>query len=199
MPSISSLQASGPSHKRSGQPVTLEDGRELRNAFATFATGVAIVTTCFGDEMIGATVSSFNSVSLVPPLVSFSIARTARALEAWNATDRFGVSILARAQSELSSRFARSMADKWSGVEIREANVINVPLIGGALMWFECEVYARYDGGDHIILLGRVLAATRNSEAGTDPLLFHGGTYRHLAPPVGSETIPDNAMWPHGW
>lgn len=177
----------------------VHDPRELRSAFGSFATGVAIVTALHDGERIGATVSSFNSVSLAPPLVSFSIARDARAFHAWEATPTFGVSILSTDQADVSARFARSLGDKWTGVSLQPGCKVDAPLIDGAIMWFECETYGRHDGGDHIILIGRVLAARRNRAANPAPLVFFGGGYRHLAPPRGSEFLLQDAMWPHGW
>lgn len=171
----------------------------MRDAFGRFATGIVIVTTQWGGERIGATVSSFNSVSLSPPLVSFCIARSAHAIDVWENTPSFGISVLARDQAELSTRFARSLSDKWAGVATRPAARVPAPLIDGALMWLECQAYARYDGGDHVILLGRVVAATVNNHVAQEPLLFYGAAYRHLAPKTPQEKIPDNAMWLHGW
>lgn len=186
----------------SGQParaVDVSDGRQLRDAFSRFATGVVIVTTSFEGEKVGATISSFNTVSLAPPLISFCIARSSKALDIWNSTPGFAVNVLDSHQSELSTRFARSMGDKWTGVSTRRASTIEAPLIEGAVMWFECEVYARYDGGDHVILLGRVTAAEYGRTASPDPLLFFGGGYRHLAARKAEERSRDDAMWLHGW
>lgn len=180
-------------------PVSIEDGRQLRDSFGSFATGVVIVTTSHAGEHIGATVSSFNSVSLSPPLVSFCIARSAKAADIWNIVDTFAVSVLANSQADLSTRFARSLGDKWTGVSIRPARLIDAPLIDGALTWFECETFARFDGGDHVVIVGRVVGATRNRAAGSGPLLFFGGAYRHLAPRTEEEPVLPDAMWPHGW
>lgn len=177
----------------------VHDTRELRNAFGSFATGVAIVTALHDGERIGATVSSFNSVSLTPPLISFSIARDAKAFHAWEGTPTFCASILSTEQADLSTRFARSLGDKWTGVSLLPGCKVDAPLIDGAIMWFECEAYGRHDGGDHLILIGRVLAARRNHAANPAPLVFFGGGYRHLAPPRDSEFLLQDAMWPHGW
>ncbi|WP_187968465.1 flavin reductase family protein [Aquibium microcysteis] len=180
-----------------GTEIDIDDTRQLRDAFGRFTTGIVIVTTDVGGERIGATVSSFNSVSLAPPLVSFCIARNARAMAAWETAPGFAVSVLSRTQSHLSTQFARSLGDKWSGVGTRPASCVDAPLIEGALMWFECETYARYDGGDHLIILGRVVAA----EAGrsVEPLLFFGGAYRHLAPRMEHEHVSRDDMWLHAW
>jgi flavin reductase (DIM6/NTAB) family NADH-FMN oxidoreductase RutF len=181
------------------QKMMIEDGRQLRDSFGSFATGVVIVTATCRGERIGSTISSFNSVSLNPPLVSFCIARNAKAIDIWRETASFAVSVLAHDQAELSTRFARSLGDKWTGVSTRRATCIDAELIDGALMWFECETYARYDGGDHIVILGRVVEAMRNASATSAPLLFFGGAYRHLAARTQDEPILPDAMWPHAW
>lgn len=178
--------------------LSVDSARILRDAFGTFATGVVIVTANHAGERLGATVSSFNSVSLDPPLISFSIARNAKAVHGWNNVNQFAVSVLAQSQADLSTRFARSLGDKWTGVSTFLAGSIDARLISGALLWFECEVYNRYDGGDHIMILGRVVAAMRNSEAAA-PLLFFGGAYRSVAPHTQGDRVPDEAMWLHGW
>lgn len=102
--------------------------RELRNAFGMFPTGVTIITakTPSGHHL-GATVSSFNSLSLEPALVLFSIAQTSRAFEAWGSVTEFGVNILGEHDIALSNRFARSIADKWDGIEAVPGTLTNAP------------------------------------------------------------------------
>ncbi|MCW6507832.1 flavin reductase family protein [Lichenifustis flavocetrariae] len=180
------------------EPLAVDDGRSLRDAYALFPTGVAIITAISGGERVGMTVSSFATVSLAPPLVSFSVALSAKALEAWTSVTTFGVSILADTQGDLSTRFARSLADKWSGVAVRQGEAAGLPLIEGACGWLECAVHERQPGGDHVTVLGRVLSAARNREAAGRPLLFFGGAYR-LVSAEGGDPLPDAAMWLHGW
>ena len=160
--------------------------REFRDALGQFATGVCVITAEVDGIMLGSTVSSFNSVSLAPPLVLFSLARTAQTLPLWLKATHFGVSVLAESQRDLSNRFARGGADKWAGL---------APL-RGSLVTFECETYATYEGGDHEIILGKVLEFSRTT---TTPLLFHGGKYQRLHSDETIETPPDMDVWLHGW
>jgi flavin reductase (DIM6/NTAB) family NADH-FMN oxidoreductase RutF len=169
--------------------------REFRDALGQFATGVCVVTAEVDDTLLGSTVSSFNSVSLAPPLVLFSLARSALTLPLWLKATHFGVTVLAEGQSDMSNRFARGGADKWNGLApIRGAS--GVPLLRGGLVTFECETYACYEGGDHEIMVGRVLSFTRIEAA---PLLFHGGRYSRLHSDQPLETPPDAEVWLHGW
>jgi flavin reductase (DIM6/NTAB) family NADH-FMN oxidoreductase RutF len=169
--------------------------REFRDALGQFATGVAIVTTEVDGAMLGSTVSSFNSVSLSPPLILFSLARTAQTFKQWQKATHFGVTILAEHENELSNRFARGGAGKWEGLAPLRG-VGGIPLLRGGLVTFECETYALYEGGDHEIIVGRVVAFTRNEAA---PLLFFGGRYRQLHTDRPTEAPPASDPWLHGW
>jgi flavin reductase (DIM6/NTAB) family NADH-FMN oxidoreductase RutF len=178
---------------------TVFDGRELRDALGFFATGVAVVS-CVGEngEHLASTVSSFNSVSLDPPLVLFSLARSAKSLPDWLKARHYAVSILHGDQAELSNRFARSSPDKWKDIYGQNGIATAVPMIPNALAWFECESYATYDGGDHVILVGKVLSLHRRTHADSSPLVFFRGRYRKLA--RESEGLPvDEGLWLHGW
>lgn len=172
--------------------------QDFRKALGLFPTGVAIVSARTGQgELLGMTVSSFNSVSLDPPLVLFSVAKSAQSYPAWNGVERFAVNVLARGQDELSSRFARSQADKWS--QLRPVyGAHDIPLVPGALASFECERWAVYDGGDHAIVVGRVLdLAARPSPAAT-PLVFFAGRYCGVDREHGRPAEGDDSLW-HGW
>ncbi len=175
------------------------DARELRDALGFFATGVAVVS-CAGasGEALASTISSFNSVSLDPPLVLFSLAKSAKSLPAWEAATHYAISILHGDQAELSNRFARSSPDKWSGIHHHRGVATNIPMIPNALAWFECESHAVHDGGDHVIFIGKVLSLRRRTHADRSPLVFFGGRYRKLASEI--ENVPvDDGLWPHGW
>ncbi|MGE0653966.1 MAG: flavin reductase family protein [Alphaproteobacteria bacterium] len=171
---------------------------DFRSALGLFPTGVAIVSARAPDgQLIGMTVSSFNSVSLNPPLVLFSMARTAASYETWRAVEKFGISVLARSQDDLSSRFARTKSEKWSLVR-PVFGEFDVPLIPGALASFECERYAIYDGGDHEIFVGRVLSIRAVAAGTAEPLVFFGGRYCG----VGHQSaVPAETDWVlvHGW
>jgi flavin reductase (DIM6/NTAB) family NADH-FMN oxidoreductase RutF len=169
--------------------------REFRDALGQFATGVAVVTAEVEGTLLGATVSSFNSVSLAPPLILFSLARSAQSFPLWLNAKQFGVTVLGENQNDISNRFARGGADKWAGLApLRGAH--GVPLLRGGLVAFECETYSSHEGGDHQIIVGRVLSFSR-SEA--RPLLFHGGRYQRLHSDQPIESPPELDVWLHGW
>jgi flavin reductase (DIM6/NTAB) family NADH-FMN oxidoreductase RutF len=156
------------------------DDRRFRDALGAFPTGVAIVTgVTAGGERLGMTVSSFNSVSIAPPLVLFSVARRAHSFAAWAEMPRYAINILSAQQEELSNRFARPLGDKWSGLTVLDGDA-GVPVLPNALATFECEAHARYDGGDHEIFVGRVVALRTSVHKQEAPLIFFGGRYRHL-------------------
>ena len=165
------------------------DQRSFRRALSQFATGVAVITARGeADEAIGLTMSSFNSVSLEPPLVLFSVDRRALSLPAMIAAKGYAVNILGRRQEALSNQFARSLGDKWSNVE-HSLGHAEAPLLHGALAHFECEPYAHHDGGDHVIFIGRVVRFSAREE--DDPLLFFRGKYHGLS--QQDQSVP---MWP---
>ncbi|SRR6266404_659058 len=167
----------------------MED-RAFRRALGEFATGVAVVTARGqGEELVGVTMSSFNSVSIDPPLVLFSIDRKARSLPAMLEARGFAVNILARDQEDISNQFARALSDKWSQVKVSIGHA-EAPLISDALAHFECAPYANYDGGDHVIFVVRVVRHATRAEISA-PLIFFRGRYRDLV----DETAREPA-WP---
>ena len=173
--------------------------REFRDALSHFATGVAIVTANSGGHLLGSTISSFNSVSLAPPLVLFSIARSALALQLWQQVENYGVTVLAEHQSDLSNRFAKSGFDKWKDLRLDKMQN-GAPLLPDWLAYFECAPYARHDGGDHEIFVGRVLDFRyRPQAAEARPLVFFKGKYRVLEPSDGMRTPSDIDAWSHAW
>lgn len=156
------------------------DKRRFRDVLGRFATGVAVVTAEVGDVKLSVTVSSFNSVSLEPPLVLFSVARSALSFDLWQQVEHFAVTVLAAHQQELSNRFGRAGGDKWQGIDTARGRY-GAPLIPDGLAYFECKVYARYDGGDHQIVVGEVLHFHETEAAyAAEPLVFYGGRYRNL-------------------
>ena len=149
---------------------------EFRKALGSFATGVTIITTRSADGTpIGLTVNSFNSVSLNPPLVLWSLAETSLSLPIFRDAKHWAVHVLASDQENLSGRFARRGEDKFSGLAVEEG-LGGIPLLPGCAARFECRTAFQYEGGDHVIFVGEVLAFNR---AETAPLVFHGGRYAH--------------------
>lgn len=132
------------------------DMRGFRDALGTFATGVTVVTTRAPDgSPVGLTVTSFNTVSLDPPLVLWSLQRDSNLFEVFESAETFAVHVLSESQVDISQRFAQRDVDRFEGVKIREGSN-GLPLLEGCAAVFQCSKHAEYDGGDHIILLGRV-------------------------------------------
>jgi len=174
------------------------DEREFRNALGAFPTGVAVITGQTDQgERLGMTVSSFNSVSIAPPLVLFSVARRAHSFAAWADMPRYAVNILSQQQEEISNRFARALGDKWSGLIVLDGKT-GVPILPNALAVFECEAFARYDGGDHEIFVGRVLTFRTSAHKQEEPLVFFGGRYRRLDAGFRDPLPRDANIW-EGW
>ncbi len=148
---------------------------EFRAALGAFATGVTIVTarTTTGD-LVGFTANSFNSVSLDPPLVLWSLSRLARSMAALSTGSHYAINVLAADQRALAEAFATKGSDRWSGVDFA-SGVAGAPLLAGAVATFECFNRSRYDEGDHVIFVGEVERCSHR--AGASPLLFHGGRY----------------------
>lgn len=174
--------------------------RRFRDALGLFPTGVAVITTTTeAGERLGATVSSFNSVSLDPPLILFSMAKSARALDLWLHAGQYAVNVLSQDQAGLSTRFARAHSDKWEGVLPLLGGNPRLPLLPNALAWFECVPFSHYDGGDHVIFVGRVDAFKMRSGTPQKPLVFFRGHYRHLADIAHEEVPKHDSLWLHGW
>lgn len=150
----------------------------LRAVLGRFATGVTVVTTVSPDgERAGVTASSFNTLSLDPPLVLWSLALTAASLPVFRAAGRFAVNILGEGQTGIARQFARPAADKFAGVETIEG-LGGVPLIAGAIAHLDCAVWRRDDGGDHELYIGRVLRAGATDGA---PLVYARGGFGQFA------------------
>ena len=159
---------------RHAQPPTFSP-QEFRSALGMFATGVTIVTARTANgEVIGLTANSFNSVSLAPPLVLWSLSRAAASLPAFSAGSHYAINILAADQRTLAERFAMRGADRFSGVSFDEG-AGGAPLLHGAAATFECFNRSRYEEGAHVIFVGDVERCTWRD--GAAPLLFHGGRY----------------------
>lgn len=159
------------------------DRRAFRNALGHFPTGVVIVTApAPGREPVAMTVSSFNAVSLDPPLVLFSIDRGAPSLPVLLDAPSFGINVLRREQKELSGRFSHAKGSKWDGIE-PQLGTTGCPLIKECLAGFECEHFAAHEAGDHIIIVGRVVRFEIASDG--DPLVFFRGAYHDIAASQG--------------
>jgi flavin reductase (DIM6/NTAB) family NADH-FMN oxidoreductase RutF len=148
---------------------------DFRAALAMFATGVTVVTARgVHGEPIGLTANSFNSVSLTPPLVLWSLSRQAGSMPAFARGSHYAINILAAVQHALAQLFATKEVDRFDGVAFR-AGASGVPVLDGAAAVFECFNRSRYEEGDHVIFVGEVERCTRRE--GAQPLIFHGGRY----------------------
>ena len=181
---------------RISQPKLCEtalDHREFRQALGSFTTGVTIVTAMGPDgQPVGVTANSFNSVSLDPPLVLWSLARKSQSLVAFETASHWAVHILAHDQDELSGRFARSVSgpEKFDGIGY-DCGLDEAPLLHGCTARLQCRTANIFDGGDHIILVGEVIHFDR---CDTPPLVFQRGGYaiatstaQTIQPPVGED------------
>jgi flavin reductase (DIM6/NTAB) family NADH-FMN oxidoreductase RutF len=159
---------------RQAQPPSFSP-QEFRAALGMFATGVTIVTASAPDgSVIGLTANSFNSVSLSPPLVLWSLARAAASMAVFSAGSHYAINVLAADQKPLAERFAAKGADRWSGVTF-DTGAGGAPVLHGSAATFECFNRSRYEEGDHVVFIGEVERCTHR--AGALPLLFHGGRY----------------------
>lgn len=137
------------------------DARQFRDAAGTFPTGVTVVTTLDADGApAGLTVNSFTTVSLEPPMVLFCLGKDSTTFEAFSARNGFAVNVLSASQRRVGDLFARSGADRFSGVDW-EPGYAGLPVLAEALATFECTLAHDYDGGDHRILVGTVREVAR--------------------------------------
>jgi 3-hydroxy-9,10-secoandrosta-1,3,5(10)-triene-9,17-dione monooxygenase reductase component len=168
------------------------DLRGFRDALGRFATGVTIVTTADADGTpVGVTVSSYNSVSLDPPLVLWSLARTSRSLAAFQQAESYAIHVLGQHQQALAGRFASSGTDKFSGLAF-DWSADGTPLLADCAAHFECRAAYQYEGGDHVIFVGQV---TRFDKCDAPPLVFHQGRFTGVA---GDASPPDDGGANHG-
>ncbi|WP_299711890.1 flavin reductase [Tardiphaga sp.] len=168
----------------------------FRQALGQFPTGVTVVTATQGDHPVGMTANSFSSVSLDPPLVLWSVAKSSPSHDPFVEADAFAIHFLGADHGELAMRFGRRGSDKFAGIQ-HAPGVTGAPLIDGLAPIFECKTWARYPGGDHTILVGEVV---RFVERNHDPLVFHSGELRRIdnalrrAPPLASNSFARNYL-----
>ena len=157
---------------------TGSDPRKLRAALGSFATGVTVVT-CFNEdgEPFGLTANSFTSVSLEPPLLLVCVHREAQCAAALTGTEHFAVNVLQTGQQPASIRFSTRDEDRFGATPWSEGE-FGPPILKESLGVFECERFEVHEGGDHHIVVGRVMKA--RFDAALDPLLYFRGSYRRL-------------------
>ena len=162
------------------QPLATADPTTVRRIAGRFATGVAVVTMRTDLGFHGVTVNTFTWVSYQPPLVLVCLDRLLISHDLMTDSRTFGISILSSQQEFLAERFAGSapMVNlRFDGVPYHTA-ATGAPLLGGALGWLDCQLWATYDGGDHSIFVGIVVAAGFGVEG--RPLLYYVGRYAEL-------------------
>ena len=150
------------------------DPSVLREVLGHFASGVTVVTALTTDGPAGFTCQSFSSLSLDPPLVAFAPSRTSQTWPALRAMGRFCVNVLSEGQGAVSQNFARSGVDKFAGVRW-SPSAHGSPVLDDVVAWIDGELWAEYDGGDHSIVVARVLDL--GADPDRRPLLFHRGAY----------------------
>ncbi len=147
---------------------------EYRRALGCFATGVGVVTAIDRNgEKVGITINSFNSVSLDPPLILWSIAEESSSFATFVEAEHFALNVLAVHQRDVCQRFSVAGANQFDGLDCNEG-IAGVPILPDYSAVFECRTEHRYDGGDHVILVGRVLNV---EDRKTDPLIFYRGRF----------------------
>jgi len=150
------------------------DARHFRDALSQFATGVTVITTRLEDgSFLGLTASSFNTVSLEPPLVLWSLSRRANSLPVFTGNSHYVINILSAQQAALADQFARPAKDRFEGVSFT-LSPTGLPILAGAAAWFECHNRSRYPEGDHVIFVGQVECCDVLPQ---EPLIFHGGRF----------------------
>jgi 3-hydroxy-9,10-secoandrosta-1,3,5(10)-triene-9,17-dione monooxygenase reductase component len=145
----------------------------MRDVLGSFGSGVVVVTA-LGEEPLGFTCQTFVCLSLDPPLISFSPARTSTTWPRIREVGQFCINVLAEDHKQLSGQFARSGADKFAGVSW-SLSPAGAPLLDGVTAWVDCRLWAEHDGGDHTIVVAEVLGLA--ADVDRHPLLFYRGTY----------------------
>ncbi|MFJ9450453.1 flavin reductase family protein [Herbaspirillum sp. NPDC101397] len=162
-------------HSRSPRATTRAfDAAHFRKALSQFATGVTVITTRLDDgTLLGLTASSFNSVSLSPPLVLWSLSEQASSMPVFSGNSHYVINILGAEQTALAEQFSRKSVDRFDGVEYTLSRT-GQPVLKGVSAWFECHNRSRYPEGDHVIFVGEVEHCEVMPQAA---LVFHDGRF----------------------
>ncbi len=153
--------------------------RRFRDALGHYASGVTVITS--GDSIgpTGFTCQSFYSVSMTPPLISFSVMSNSTTYPRIRDSGRFAVNVLSHEQERISAQFARKGTDKWAGISW-DVTSSGTPVIDDTLLWLDCEIWAEYEAGDHRIVIGKVRDLSPIEWHRPEPLIFFRGKYRQL-------------------
>ncbi|NTJ11786.1 flavin reductase family protein [Rhizobium lusitanum] len=163
--------------------ITIQDSRQLRDAFGNYASGLTVIAGLVDGAPVGFTCQSFCSVSLDPPLISFCVMKTSSSWPKIRPANQFTVNILSADQLETSRNFGRSGIDRWAGVHW-ESSKQGHPVMREALLCLDCSLYKEHEAGDHWLILARVEHIVPTQQNGDrEPLLFYKGQYRSLTAP----------------
>lgn len=148
----------------------------FKQCMGKFTTGITVVTTQTDNHNIGVTINSFNSVSLNPLLILFSLKKESYHYQHIIQSKNFTVNILSNSQKEYVTLFANHISDPWPHVELDKENPITTsPALKNCLAFLECEIYATYDGGDHTIIVGKVINLFNSTH--NNPLVYYRGEF----------------------
>ncbi|MEU8207274.1 flavin reductase family protein [Streptosporangium sp. NPDC049046] len=156
------------------------DAESFRRALAVHAAGVVVVTAQVNGVPVGLTATSFSSVSLTPPLVSFYVDRSSTTWPRLRQADHFAVNVLASDQAEVASRFARKGVDRFAAPTSWTPGHLGTPLLGGVSAHLVCAPHSTVDIGDHVLVVGLVIET--GLEPGGRPLLYHQGRFGRFIP-----------------
>jgi flavin reductase (DIM6/NTAB) family NADH-FMN oxidoreductase RutF len=158
-----------------GKHTTAHQPQQFRDALAKFATGVTIMTVNGSNGPVGVTINSFASVSLDPPLVLWSMAKSSARLQSFQDADQYAIHILREDQNEACMGFTKQ-SDFFEGLDVTLSDK-NPPLIENCVARFVCTPHAQYDGGDHTIFVSRVIDIETNDHT---PMIFFNKSFGRL-------------------
>lgn len=166
----------------------------LKLVMRHYPQGVTVVTCSINNKLFGLTVSAFTSISLEPPLVMISISKQSKFHEVLIESNYFAVNILAEDQKTVSDRFAgrHGLSDKFEGIDYFFEKT-RAPIIRGVVAFIECEKWSAYDGGDHTIVLGKVINAKKLNDK--KPLVYHNQQYTTILPPEQAYAAEEIMWW----
>lgn len=151
----------------------------FKRALSHYASGITVVTSHDAEGPVGFTCQSFYSLSVAPPLISFSVMKTSTSYPRIREGGRFAINVLSTSQKDVSNQFARKGTEKWKGIDWKLSGNGN-PLITDSLLWLECSLYAEHEAGDHYLVIGRVHETHIDTRQGRRPLLYFKGDYLQL-------------------
>lgn len=154
------------------------DDEHFRSVLGHFCSGLTIVAAQYQGHPVGMTCQSFFSVSINPPLVAVSVAKTSTTYPLIRSVGSMTINVLARDQLDVSNAFAKSGTDKWAGVSWQPGQVLHHPVIDGVVASLECDLESETEAGDHLVIIARVRHLRADSDR--QPLLFYRGKYHRL-------------------